>query len=100
MQYGDLEHEERSKIVREFHRIANLAVAALGVILYYAGVTLEKRTVLKIVVVVNVLLSVHMVYITNLRYSSVNDHGCDTDAYLEQAYQVWRGVTDYGKISS
>ena len=46
------------------------------------------------------LLAVPGIIAPNLRFFDDNDRGVDTEAYLQQAYQVQRGVTDYTKISS
>lgn len=42
LQVGDLEHHEFSLTIRNVTRVVNLSLVAIGIFLYYNGVTLSK----------------------------------------------------------
>lgn len=69
-------------------------VNVVFVLMYYAGVKLQQKTVWTIIVLLNLVMGVKEVFSTDFRF------GVDYAPYIQQASVVYNGERDYRKISS
>jgi hypothetical protein len=98
--YFDYNSYNLSKLISIIMNYSSYFILLTALLLNWRGITIHRDKILWGLFVVNSIYAAIMVQNVNFQIYNYLESGNDYHPYLMQAYQVYKGVTDYTKLSS